>query len=182
MGVERCAARLGKILLPYDIDALRAAAILHDITKEIEFGEQIKILENSGFCLTDEDRKTPGVLHSFTAPVIIERDFSEFAKGDILSAVFKHTVGDREMNVFDKIIFVSDYAEDTRNFESCKRVRNFLFENFENLAYEEAIIRLNEACLASINGALEALKKDNRPINSRIYDTKISLLKNILQN
>ena len=133
LGVERCALELGKIFLPDRLDELSAAAVLHDVTKEIPHENQIKLLEESGFLLTEEDKNTSGVLHSFSAPLIIKRDFPEFATDDIISAVGNHTVGSENMSVFDKIIFISDYAEDTRVYESCRKVRAALFDNLENL-------------------------------------------------
>lgn len=177
LGVERCAAELATYILPEKLYELRAAAILHDVTKEIPYAEQIKILEDAGISLTDEDRATEGVLHSFTAPVIVKRDFEAFATDDILAAVRNHTVGDEDMSTFEKIIFISDYAEDTRTYESCKAVRKMLFENIAELCMEERLNRLDKACLASIDGALEALKRCSRPINSRMYKTRNSLLK-----
>ena len=93
LGVERCAVSLGTLFLPERIDELSAAALLHDVTKEIPIDQQIKMLEESGFLLTEEDKNTPGVLHSFTAPLIIKRDFHLFATEDILEAVENHTVG-----------------------------------------------------------------------------------------
>lgn len=177
LGVERCAARLASYILPEKETELRAAAILHDVTKEIPYAEQIKILEDEGISLTDEDRATEGVLHSFTAPIIVKRDFEAFATDDILAAVRNHTVGDENMSTFEKIIFISDYAEDTRTYESCVAVRKMLFDNIEALGEIDRLNRLNQACLASIDGALEALKRCSRPINSRMYKTRNSLLK-----
>ena len=176
LGVERCAAYLGKLILPDAVDELSAAALLHDISKEIPYDEQIKLLEETGFDLSDEDRKTPGVLHSFTAPFIIKRDFPEFATDNILSSVLYHTVGRENMSIFEKIIFISDYCEDTRKYDSCIKVRMSLIQGLEKLSYKEKLDRLDKACLLSIDGALEALERCNIPINSRMYLTRNSLL------
>ena len=68
LGVERCAERLGRLVLSERINELRAAALLHDISKEIPIDIQFEILEKNKFPLTDEDRTTVGVIRSFTAP------------------------------------------------------------------------------------------------------------------
>lgn len=178
LGVERCAVYLGEMILPELISELSAAALLHDVAKEIPIEEQMKLLEDAGFALTDEDKITTGVIHSFTAPIIIKKDFPTFATENILSAVAYHTVGRVNMTAFEKIIFVSDYCEDTRKYDSCKRVRAALLDNIQSLTYSEKLARLDEACIMSIDGALEALNRMNSPINSRMYDTRNSLLKN----
>ncbi len=177
LGVERCAVYLGKLILPDVVDELSAAALLHDIAKEIPYDEQIKLLEDNDFDLSEEDRKTPGVLHSFTAPIIIKKYFPEFATDNILSSVLYHTVGRENMSIFEKIIFISDYCEDTRKYDSCIKVRMSLVEGIEELSYEKKLERLDTACLLSIDGALDALNRCNVPINSRMYLTRNSLLK-----
>lgn len=181
LGVERCAKKLGELILPDRISELCAAALLHDISKEIPIEKQFEMLENNKFPLTDEDRKTVGVIHSFTAPYVIKDDFTDFYTSDIVSAVYNHTLACENMSVFDKIIFVSDYAEDTRRFESCIRVREFLLSGIEKLSHEERLVRLDNAVLAAINGALEALERMGQPINSRIFISKKYLEMNILQ-
>ena len=181
LGVERCAVSLGKIFLPDNVDELAAAALLHDVTKEIPTDSQIKMLEESGFDLTEEDKSTEGVLHSFTAPIVIKRDFPQFATKNVLLAVGNHTVGRENMSVFEKIIFISDYAEDTRCYESCKEVRRALFEGIEDLKGDDLIKRLDTAMLMSVDGALSALDRMGQRINSRMYLTRKSLTMNNLQ-
>ena len=176
-GVERCAVRLGEFLLPGRISELRAAALLHDVSKELKTEEHLRLLSEAKFPLTDEDRLAEGVLHSFTAPIVIKNRFPEYATDDILSATLNHTVGRENMSVFEKIIFVSDYAEETRKYASCIAVRERLFDNFDKLSQEERLKRLDLACLESIDGALEALKRMGSPINSRMYKTRDFLLK-----
>lgn len=181
LGVERCAVSLGKIFLPDSVDELAAAALLHDVTKEIPTDLQIKMLEEAGFALTEEDKSTEGVLHSFTAPIVIKRDFSQFATDNVLLAVGNHTVGRGNMSIFEKIIFISDYAEDTRRYESCKQVRRALFDGIEDLGGDDLIKRLDMAMLMSVDGALSALERMGQRINSRMYLTRNSLSMNKLQ-
>jgi predicted HD superfamily hydrolase involved in NAD metabolism len=176
-GVERCARRLGEYIIPEQVNELRAAALLHDVSKELPLDEQIALLKQNGFELTEEDMATEGVLHSFTAPIVIRKKFPNFATDNILRATENHTVGRENMSVFEKIIFVSDYAEDTRKYPSCIAVRERMFLNFEELSLNDRLRRLDNACLESIDGALGALKRMGAPINSRMYKTKDSLLK-----
>ena len=172
LGVERCAKKLGELILPERVLDLRAAAVLHDISKEMPLELQFDILRENAFELTEEDKETIGVIHSFSAPYVVKRDFSDFATDDVLSAVFNHTLACENMSTFDKIIFVSDYVEDTRIYSSCVKVREFLLDGIEALDTVGRLKRLDEAFLAAINGALEALERMGQPINSRIYIAK----------
>ncbi len=177
LGVERFAVFLGRLLLPDMVDQLSAAALLHDISKEMPYETQIELIKKSNFNLTEEDIITRGVLHSFSAPMVIKNDFPDFATENILSAALNHTVGKADMSIFEKIIFISDYCEDTRTYESCLQVRSMLIDDIESLSYEEKVKRLDEACLMSIDGALDSLKRSNMSINSRMYLTRNSLIK-----
>ena len=180
LGVERMAKLLGELILPQSVSELRAAAILHDVAKEIPDDVQIALLEKSDFHLTDEDKATTGVIHSFVAPIIIKKDFQKFATENILSAVEKHTVGAEDMSIFDVIILVSDYIEDTRTYTSCIEVRKMLLDNLENENYMGRVKRLMSACSGAISGAESALRRLNMPINSRMEKAKIFLAKNNL--
>ena len=169
VSVEKMAEFIGGYILPDKIYELRAAALLHDISKEIPMEEQIDMLKAADFSLTDEDLKTTGIIHSFTAPLIIKRDFSDFSSPEILQAVLCHTVGSSEMSVFDKIIFLSDYIEESRIYQSCIDVRERFLRGFEELSIEEKILRLNSGCKDAMMGVFEAIKRAGRHINSRMF-------------
>ena len=77
LNVETEVARMADIYLPSQKNELRAAAILHDLTKGLVDEEQIKLCVSLGIPLTDELRRVPQVLHGLSAAKIIEKDFPE---------------------------------------------------------------------------------------------------------
>lgn len=181
LGVEECAAKIGERIIPESVFELRAAALLHDISKEIDIAEQLSMLSLDGFPLTDEDKTTEGIIHAFSAPIVIKRDFPDFATKNIISAVLKHTVGAEEMTVFDEIILLSDYIEKNRVFDSCVKCREFFFEKFDSLSKNELTLHLAEACIRAMDGADEALRRMNLPVNSRMKIARSFLANRILQ-
>ena len=82
--VEKMAVRLGELYAPEKMSMLRAAALLHDITKEKSFDEQIEILLSHGAKVTDFDRCSPKTLHARTAELIIKDEYPEFADSEII--------------------------------------------------------------------------------------------------
>ena len=176
VSVMKCARRLGEIYEISDITELCAAALLHDVAKEIPKDAQIEMLERCGKKTYYESEGADFLLHSFCAPIVIAEDFPEFATDNILSAVEKHTIGSSEMSTFDKIIFISDYVEETRPYTACKKVREFLFDGLESLDEEGKLKRLNDACIMSIDFTVGTLTRENRYIDGRIYETKNSLI------
>ncbi len=179
LGVEKTAAILAMHFCPEKETILRAAALLHDIAKEIPYEEQIAFTEADGFRLTDEDLKTRPVLHSFAAPYLIKRDFPDFALPEILSACFNHTVGAPDMSIFDEIIFVADFIEDGRTYSSSLAVRTALFEILSKADKADKLKGLHSALISSINSTLSHLRESGRESNSRMILTKKAFISRI---
>ena len=57
--VEKMAARIGEIYAPDKVDILRAAALLHDITKEYSTEKQLQICREFGIITSKQDILTP---------------------------------------------------------------------------------------------------------------------------
>ncbi len=176
LGVEKMAKFLAEILLQGEVMEIRAAALLHDVAKEIPKEEQLSL---AGECegLTDEDLSTLPALHSFAGMGIIKRDFPLFASEKILGAVFNHTLGDENMSLFDEIIFISDYIEEGRTYPSCIKTRDILIKEISSATNREEQIRaLHRATVMSIDYTIESLSKRGISVNQRTYKTKNAFL------
>ena len=173
LGVERMAEYIGNILLPDLITELKAAALLHDIAKEIPYDSQIELLSNSGISLSDEDLDTKPAVHSFAAVPLIKRDFSEYATKNVLSSVFNHTLGAPAMSLFDEIIFISDYAEEGRTYPTCVSVNIFIKENIrKDRNQADNLSALHIATLKAIDATVESLQRRGEVINGRTISTQ----------
>ena len=54
---------------------------------------------------------------------------------DILNSILNHTIGKEAMTIYEKIIFISDYIEPNRVYESCIKVRKLAFESLDLAVY-----------------------------------------------
>jgi predicted HD superfamily hydrolase involved in NAD metabolism len=173
LGVEDMARYLAEVIIPEKIDEICVAALLHDVAKELPYDEQVDLLSSSDLAYTDEDIESRSVIHSFAAVPVIKRTFPEFATEDVLSSVANHTLGDDNMSVFDEIIYISDYAEAGRTYQTCKEVRKYLLENVApNKTQEENLNALHQASLCSVESTIDSLEKRGEKINSRTYLTR----------
>ena len=173
--VAKMTVRLGELFMPERVPELSCAALLHDVAKELPKEDLKRLMNESDFPFEDEDYLSIGILHSFAGAEVIKRDFPEFATPDVLNSVFYHTVGRGDMTLFEKIIFISDYTEETRKYESCIKVREALLEGLSELSPELRLKRLDNACLSAAEGTVKALIASGQYINSRIYATIKSL-------
>ena len=158
LGVEQMAIKIGERCLPESVDKLRAAALLHDISKEYSEAEHFELLKRHNITVTEYEKKSAAIWHSITAPCVIVEDFCDFADSDILSAVRNHTVGSPDMSVFDEIIFLADYIEEGRKYQVCIDLREkFLSELYRADSREEVVFALHRAALISLENTMKDL-------------------------
>ncbi len=127
LGVERAAMRLGEMYLPEKVSKLRAAALLHDITKAYNLEKQLKCSKKFGIIIDKYDAQSVNILHGMTASVLISELFPGFSDSEIISAVRYHTTGRDKMTMFEAIVYLADYIDDTRTYEGCVRLREKIF-------------------------------------------------------
>ena len=131
LGVEREAETLGRIFLPDSVNLLRTAALLHDITKKLTPEEHIALASELGVAFSEEELLSPKLFHANTGAELAKRDFPEYAEPSVISAIRLHTTGHPDMNMFESIIYLADYIEDTRTFDDCIELRKFFYDNIE---------------------------------------------------
>ena len=128
LAVERMTERLCALFCPEDTMRMRAAALLHDVTKERSAEAQIAIAERYGLVLTEADLAAPKTLHARTGAAMIPDEFPAFDDPVIRSAVRWHTTGRADMSITEKILYLADYIDDSRTFESCVRLRHHFWD------------------------------------------------------
>lgn len=175
--VEKMAARLGEIYAPSEISMLRAAALLHDITKERTTEEHIAICENAGEVVSLGDRKAPKMFHSRTAALVIPAKYPEFATPEIISAVRYHTTGRANMTLAEKIIYLADYIDMSRKYGDCVALRDFFFDfDFENADEKGKIRHLNDTLIMSYNLTIKGLLEENKHIAETTFEARNYLI------
>lgn len=141
LAVEREAAALGRLFIPEDVNRLRAAALLHDITKVYDVEKQLKTCREFGIIIRGEDSKAPKLFHAKTGAALAERDFPLYTDANILSAIRWHTTGRAGMSIFEMLVYLADYIEDTRTFEDCVRLRSFFYGGIEGGEDKLSVLR-----------------------------------------
>ena len=179
LGVAEAAEMLALFCAPELVSEAIVAALLHDVSKEYSYDEQLRIIKEYKICIDSEDKSTPAVLHSFTAPAVIKRDFGKFATDNVLSSVLYHTIGSPNMSVFDEIIFLADFIEDTRIYDSSALLRKYVFLNMQEGETESNLKVLHKACIKSIDFTIAHLTKNKKHVNSKNILTRNALLSKI---
>lgn len=133
-GVVETALALGR-KYNLDLEKLETAALLHDITKYYSPEENIETInsefKNAEYILKNYNKK---ILHAFSA-VHVAKTVYNITDSDILGSIMNHTIGKPEMSMYEKVIFISDYIEPNRTYESCVKVRKIASDNLDLAVY-----------------------------------------------
>ena len=126
LAVEKQIVWLGRQLMPSRLLELRVAALLHDIAKYVPDEEQVALCQSLGISLSEEEAKVPPIIHAKTGAFIAKRDFSFYVNQEILSAIVRHTTATIKMSLFERLLMLADFTEETRNWQRCKDARQEL--------------------------------------------------------
>lgn len=160
LAVEQTAKDMARLYCPEKENLLCAAALLHDVTKELSLDEQLSIMRDRDAEPTVDMISAPATLHAVTAAMVIPERYPEFADVEIIDAVRYHTTGRENMTLSEKIIYLADYIEPTRKYEGCIRLRELFFSaDFDKMSDAERIRHLDVVILKSLDGTLEHLKE-----------------------
>lgn len=124
-----------KYALIYGADPNKAeiAGFLHDCTKDFSYEENLSLIKTYEYKTSSDDRKEP-IIHSVTAPLSAKYDFG-IEDNEILDALRYHTTGRKSMTLLDKIIYVADFTEPTRNYSDVEFYRKKAESNIDEALF-----------------------------------------------
>lgn len=123
LGVAGTAVSLA---MKYGADVFKAqiAGILHDCAKCYSDEELIRLCKKKDIAITEFEEKNGFLLHAKYGAYLAENKYG-IVDPDILNSIKWHTTGRENMSLLEKIIFISDYIEPTRNkAENLETIRN----------------------------------------------------------
>lgn len=143
----------------YNVNVIHAAlaALLHDTTKELDAQRQLDIIKKYNAETFDNELSTAKLLHQVTGAVYAKEIFG-VQNDDIINAVRYHTTGRPEMSVLEKIIFIADFIEPTRDYEGVEEIRKYAYQD------------LDTACIVALDFTIRTLKNEDKIINAQTIE------------
>ena len=134
--VANIALKLNEHLnLKLDETIVYLASILHDCAKLYSKDKLWDILVEFKDILNLESIKNyPSIWHSFAGKKVA-KDYYNINDENILSAIFYHTTGKPNMTTLEKLIFVSDYIEESRTGDYVLVAREACFRDLDYGVY-----------------------------------------------
>lgn len=132
--VAACAAELAE-KYGADPEKARLAGILHDIMKDTDEEEQLKIIERFGIMLSQAQHHNPKLWHALSGAAYVEYVLG-VADPEIIGAIACHTGGKPGMGLLDKVLFVADYISADRAYPGVERMRVLAESSLEEAMVE----------------------------------------------
>ena len=129
--VAGCESEAVKLAMRWgeDPETAAEAGILHDITKKLNFEEQLILCGKYGIINDNLELGSPKLLHAKTGAALA-RDL--FGVSDrVYNAIRWHTTGKPDMTLLEKIIYLADYIEPTRDFPGVEKLRELCYEDID---------------------------------------------------
>ena len=160
LGTEQEAIRLAE-RYGADVEKARVAALLHDCTKKLDMDEQLTLCQQYGIQLDELEQKALKLLHAKTGAAIARDVFG--VDDEIYSAIWWHTTGHANMTLLEKIIYLADYIEPSRDFPGVDKLRKMCYED------------LNAGLLMGLEMSIEEMTEMGNPVHHATIEARDAL-------
>ncbi|MCQ2523673.1 MAG: bis(5'-nucleosyl)-tetraphosphatase (symmetrical) YqeK [Lachnospiraceae bacterium] len=158
LGVAYTATSLAMVF-GESIDKARLAGLLHDCAKAYSLDDMLEIAKDNNVNVTDLEYKSANLLHAKIGAVLAKIEYGVEDKS-VLDAIMYHTTGKPAMTTLEKIIYIADYIEPSRNKQ--KRL-----ELIRNTAFKD----LDQTMLLILEDTMDYLKATNTDIDPLTEET-----------
>ena len=162
LGTEQEAVRLAE-RYGADVTKARIAALLHDCTKKLDMDEQLALCKKYHIPLDELEQKALKLLHSKTGAAIARDVFA--VDDDVYNAIMYHTTGKPDMTLLEKIIYLADYIEPTRDFPGVETLRRTVYED------------LDRGLLMGLTMTIDEMEEMGNPVHYMTRDARDYLMK-----
>lgn len=172
LGVMKKAEELAKIY-GENVNKAKLIGLAHDIGKELPKEDKLKYAIDNGILVDDIEKVNIDLLHGKIGADICSKRYG--FTNDMQNAIIYHTVGNENMDLLAKILFVADKIEDSRNYKDEEKKAKL--EEARIIAKEN----IDKAVLYEIDMSLEYTLKKNELIHPDSIYTRNKIIMNLKQ-
>lgn len=144
IGTMNMAENLAKV---YNIDSEKAkiVGLVHDIAKEMSKEEIFEYAQKHKIEFDEIEKNSLKIVHSKLGADICKNKYN--FDEQMQKAILYHTVGNANMDMFAKVIFIADKIEENREYDGVELLRTLAFQDIDKAIIEY----LNKMIIRSIN-------------------------------
>ena len=144
-----------------DVEKARVAALLHDCTKRLDMEEQLALCRQYGIRLDVLEQQALKLLHAKTGAAIARDVFG--VDDEIYRAIWWHTTGHAGMTLLEKIMYLADYIEPSRDFPGVDKLRAVCYKD------------LDEGLLMGLEMTIEEMTSMGNPVHHATIEARDAL-------
>lgn len=134
LGVSNTALKLAE-RFGVDKDKARIAGLLHDCAKCINTDEQIEMCGKFNIPLSAITLECSAVIHAPLGAAVAKAEYG-IEDEEILNAIALHTTGGSNMSKLDKIIYIADMIEPSREYKGVEDLRRIAMNDLDKAMLE----------------------------------------------
>ena len=159
--VAGCEEQAVKLARRWGADVYEAAeaGILHDITKKLSDEEQLIMCDKYGIITYTVEKNEYKLLHAKTGAAAAKDMFG--VSDEVFNAINWHTTGKADMSLLEKIIYIADYIEPSRDFDGLSQLRKLAYENLDRaliMGIEMSIDDMHSRNIVPHKNSMEAME------------------------
>lgn len=167
-GVMKKAEELAKIY-KIDVNKAKLVGLAHDIGKELSKEEMLEYARKNNIEVDSVEEVNVGLLHAKIGADICKKKYG-FSQ-DMQNAIKYHTVGNENMDLLAKIIYVADKIEDGRTYKDEEKMKEL--QVVRDLATKD----INKALVYEIDSSITYTIQKHKLIHPDSILTRNMLLK-----
>ena len=164
LGTAEEAARLAR-RFGEDETAARVAGLLHDCTKKLDMAEQKALCAQYGIVLDELEQTALKLLHAKTGAAIARQVYG--VSDAVYEAILYHTTGRAGMSRLEKILYLADYIEPSRDFAGdpdVVRLRETVYQD------------LDRGMLLGLTMTIREMEELGSPVHHDTLDARCDLI------
>ena len=148
-----------KLAVRYNADVNKAilAALLHDTTKELDDKSHLELIEKYNAKVYDNENEVSKLLHQITGAIYATEKFG-VTDCDVINAVRYHTTGRAGMSLLEKIIFIADFIEPTRDYQGVENIRKYAYDDIDT------------TCRIALDFTIRTLENEGETVNGQTIE------------
>ena len=168
LGVMKKAEELA-LIYGIDTNIAKLTGLAHDIGKEFSDEEKLKYAKENNIQVDNVEAVNVGLLHAKIGADICKKKYNFTI--EMQNAIKYHTVGNENMDLLAKIIFIADKTEEVRNYKDV--TKNEQLQKVRELSKKN----LDEALLYEIDSSLIYTIQKHKLVHTDSILTRNKLLK-----
>ena len=139
-----------------DVEIAKKIGIAHDVAKEISEEDKLKYVKDNNIEIDEVERENIPLLHAKIGKDIAIKKFG-FSES-MGQAIANHTTGDKNMDIYSKILFIADRTSKERKLDNKEEIEKLLDEDIDKailfILDEKIKLQIKKGQLIHIRGVL----------------------------